>query len=117
MDGASVSLASFESTEDPRHAEVAITVVDEAQGRGLGLRLLQTLAAVARDRGVETFLMNILWGNARAQGVLRRMGAQRTRIDGEVIEYTIPTAALATLAADALSPDSESPSRPPKPAG
>ena len=116
--GRSLGFARFiRSTEDPRHAEVAITVVDEAQGRGRGLRLLQTLAVLARERGVETFLMNILWGNARAQWVLRRMGAQRARVDGEVIVYTIPTAVLATLAADALSPDSESPSRPPRPPG
>jgi ribosomal protein S18 acetylase RimI-like enzyme len=83
------------SVEDSRSAEVALTVTDDTQGRGLGRRLTQALAVAAGERGVETFTMSVLWSNARIQAFLRRLGATRRRTEGEVVEYTIPTASVA----------------------
>ena len=82
------------STSDPRLAEVAVTVTDDMQGRGLGTRLVETLAVAAHERGIETFEMLVLGTNWRISHILRRIHAEYRRRDGEVREYTVPTAAL-----------------------
>ena len=46
-----VALASFSRLRDPETAEVAFAVADEEQGRGIGTRLLEQLAARAADIG------------------------------------------------------------------
>ncbi|PTL84422.1 GNAT family N-acetyltransferase [Vitiosangium sp. GDMCC 1.1324] len=47
----------------PEVAEAAITVVDSAQGKGLGRILLERLVEAAREREVERFECRILPGN------------------------------------------------------
>jgi GNAT superfamily N-acetyltransferase len=60
---------------EPRVAEVAVTVVDEYQGRGLGSLLFQVLAATARGAGVERFRGYVLPDNARVRRAAERYGA------------------------------------------
>jgi GNAT superfamily N-acetyltransferase len=79
---------------DPRSAEVAITVLDDSQGRGLGRRLVETLALAARERGIETFEMSVLESNSLVRSFLRRLHAEYRGRDGEVLEYGVPTAAI-----------------------
>jgi GNAT superfamily N-acetyltransferase len=83
------------STSDPMLAEVAVTVTDDAQGRGLGRRLVETLAVAARERGVETFEMSVLRGNVRVRNFLRRVQAEVRRQEDDVLEYRVATAAIA----------------------
>jgi ribosomal protein S18 acetylase RimI-like enzyme len=82
------------SASDPRRAEVAVTVTDDTQGRGLGRRLVETLAVAARERGIETFDMLVLGNNWRIYKILRRIHAEYRRRDGDVVEYAVATAAL-----------------------
>lgn len=84
--------------EDAKKAEVAVTVADDAQGRGLGRRLLATLAVAAQERGVETFAMYVLWSSARPRRLLLTLGAERRGRDGDVVEYAIATSAVASRA-------------------
>lgn len=49
----------------PGKAELAFTVRDDHQGRGLGSVLLEHLAAVARAAGIETFVAEVLADNRR----------------------------------------------------
>jgi GNAT superfamily N-acetyltransferase len=58
------------SRADPG-AEVAITVVDAAQGRGLGRMLLGTLIDAARARGVQFFRAQVLADNRAIHALLR----------------------------------------------
>src|SRR6266508_3907383 len=51
-----VALASYVRLRDPHTAEVAFAVEDELQGRGVGTRLLEQLAAEAAKHGVESFV-------------------------------------------------------------
>ncbi len=51
-------------------AEPAVTVVDEAQGLGLGTILLDRLVRAAQERGVERFRAEFLSRNARVQNLL-----------------------------------------------
>jgi GNAT superfamily N-acetyltransferase len=66
-------------------AEAAITVIDDWQGRGLGRRLLERLAARAREEGVEQFSALVKVENAAALEVLRGLGpSELTRQADEI---------------------------------
>ncbi len=54
-----------------RLAEPAVTVVDAAQGKGLGSLLLQRLIAAAGERGVQRFTCDVLASNRAAIAMLR----------------------------------------------
>jgi acetyltransferase len=57
-------------------AEIAVTVLDRYQHRGLGTLLTQLLADVAASNGVRTFVGYVLWENADAVARLRAEGAR-----------------------------------------
>ncbi len=57
-------------------AEVAITVVDRFQRRGLGTLLSRRLAHFAIERGVRTFVSYVLWENDDMLDLLRGEGAR-----------------------------------------
>ncbi|HEX2849483.1 MAG TPA: GNAT family N-acetyltransferase [Acidimicrobiales bacterium] len=62
--------------EDPGLAEIAATVLDEYQGRGIGTRLVTELAAEATQHGIATFVAHVLWENEPALELLRDAGAR-----------------------------------------
>ena len=62
-------------TGRPQTAEVAVTVVDGWQGRGLGTELLTQLSGRARQEGIRRFIAVTSAGNAAAAGLLRTAGA------------------------------------------
>lgn len=57
-----------------RLAELAFTVHDELQGRGIGTWLFARLCAIARERGVEGFVAYVLRNNVRMLNVFHRGG-------------------------------------------
>jgi GNAT superfamily N-acetyltransferase len=61
--------------DDPSRAEVAITVLDDHQRRGIGTLLMQRLAAVAATNDIDTFVQFVLWDNDDMVGLLRAQGA------------------------------------------
>ena len=52
-------------------AEIVFTVADAYQGRGIGTRLLERLAALAAAHGIERFVGEVLAGNTAMIGVSR----------------------------------------------
>ena len=60
----------------PNHAEVAVTVLDDFQHRGLGTLLLEMLAGHARRHGITTFVSHILWDNREFLETLAEAGAR-----------------------------------------
>ena len=71
VDGPAVADARFiRDQDDPGSAEVALTVADAYQGRGIGTLLLDALAVAARVDGVSRFHARVLAENpgARALG-------------------------------------------------
>jgi len=55
-DGRGVGIARYvRDAKDPRAAEVAVTIVDDWQGRGLGTELLSRLSDRARQAGIDRF--------------------------------------------------------------
>jgi len=59
---------------DPARAEVAFTIADEYQGRGLGTLLLGQLAEMAAANGIIEFRAVVLPSNYRMLGVFRDSG-------------------------------------------
>ena len=73
--GEPLGVARFIRTKDDPHvAEVAVAVVDEWQGRGLGTELLSELAARAREEGVEHFSAFVLQENRPMLELLEELG-------------------------------------------
>lgn len=58
----------------PSHAEVAVTVGDLWQGRGVGSHLIDMLVAEARDRGIDVFTATLAPDNAASLAMLARAG-------------------------------------------
>ena len=77
----------------PDAAEVAVTVVDDWQGRGLGTLLLEGITMRAREEGVDTFTALMLAENGQMMDLLERLGAVRVvdRAAGTVeVEVHLP---------------------------
>jgi acetyl coenzyme A synthetase (ADP forming)-like protein len=73
-----VGVARYDRTGE-REAEVAFTVQDDQQGRGLGTIMLEHLAAIARAHGIRRFIAETLPQNHRMLGVFRDAGFASTR--------------------------------------
>ena len=70
-------------------AEVAFLVEDAHQGRGVGQLLLEHLAQAGRERGIRTFVADVLPTNSRMQQIFREMGYQvEGMVDGGVTRLT-----------------------------
>jgi RimJ/RimL family protein N-acetyltransferase len=75
-----------------RKAEIAFTVEEDYHGQGIAGRLLQALAAVARDRGIAVFEADVLTENPSMLRVFERTGwPLRKRSEGGVahLELTL----------------------------
>ena len=73
-------------------AEVAFTVTDDMQGRGVGTLLVFRVAAYARERGITEFKAFVLSDNHAMMRVFRNAGFTLSReIDEGVYTVTIPT--------------------------
>ncbi len=55
----------------PGVADAALTVVDDAQRKGLGRVLFTRLVAAARERGIERFSFDIQASNDGMRGLIR----------------------------------------------
>jgi acetyl coenzyme A synthetase (ADP forming)-like protein len=88
-----VALANYVRLRDPLTAEVAFAVADAYQGRGVGTRLLEQLAARAASHGIERFIGEVMADNAAMIHVFEGVGFEvaRTLAGGEV-EMTFPIA-------------------------
>src|SRR5262245_37885564 len=74
-------------------AEVAFTVADAHQGRGVGTLLLEQLAAIARRQAIDTFEAYVLGENNRMLEVFEASGFTVQRaLDTGVFHVSFPTA-------------------------
>jgi len=67
--------------EAPDSAEVAVAVVDDWQGRGLGSALLEELTERAGEEGIERFTATVLAENRQVIELLRGLGGVTVRAD------------------------------------
>ena len=78
------------ATRQGASAEVAVTVGDAYQGRGLGTALLGELVAAARRRGVEQLTGHVLVENEPAKRMLRAAGAHLAFDEPGVLRFDLP---------------------------
>ena len=70
-----VGVGRYIRLEDPEAAEMAVTVVDDWQGRGLGRVLLDALVLEALENGITRLEGDVLAENRPMQEMLRHTGA------------------------------------------
>lgn len=75
-------------------AEVAFSVVDDYQGRGLGTLLLGALAVAAAQNGVRLFRARVLAENEPMRAILRRAGAHLEFSEPGVLETVVDVPAF-----------------------
>ena len=80
LSGEAVGVARYvRSNDDAEVADVAVTVIDDWQGRGLGRVLLTRLTHRARREGVRRFSVVVLGENREAIGLFNSFGDVRRR--------------------------------------
>ncbi|MFV0494755.1 GNAT family N-acetyltransferase [Mycobacterium sp.] len=89
-DGDPVADARFVRDQaDPTVAEIAFTVADAYQGRGIGTFLIGALSVAAREDGVEKFSARLLADNVPMRAIMDRHDANWERDDVGVIATVI----------------------------
>lgn len=78
VDGEAAGVGRYVCIPDVSCAEVAVTVVDEFQQRGLGTLLFEALVAVGRGDGVEAFCFEVVPDNQPVLAILARLNVEIT---------------------------------------
>ena len=93
-DGRGVGIARYvRSADDPYAADIAVTVVNDWQGRGLGTELLARLSDRALDEGIRRFTALVAAENEVAGRLLRKIRASLVSRESSTLEYEIALAA------------------------
>jgi RimJ/RimL family protein N-acetyltransferase len=88
--GRGVGIARYiRHTGDPYAADIAVTIVDAWQGRGLGTELLARLSDRARHEGIHRFTALVAAENVAVARLLRNMCARVTGRESNTLEYEI----------------------------
>jgi CRP-like cAMP-binding protein len=89
-DGPVVADARFvREPDNPAMAEIAFTVADAYQGRGIGTLLLGALSVAARVDGVKQFRAQVLADNLPARALFDRLNAPWVREEPGVVAATV----------------------------
>jgi acetyl coenzyme A synthetase (ADP forming)-like protein len=103
--GRVVAFAGF--YRDPKqldHAEVAFAVSDALRGHGIGTRLLEHLAGLARAQGIQTFDAYVLGVNRRMLDVFRDSGfAMTSMVERGVCHVELSLSVTPTFEAQAAT--------------
>ena len=92
-DGRGVGIARYvRDADDPQAAEIAVTVVDDWQGRGLGTELLSWLSDRARQADIHRFTALAAAENAAVAGLARSLGACLAGRGPGTVEYEVALA-------------------------
>jgi GNAT superfamily N-acetyltransferase len=90
VDGELVAVARYDKEPGRAEAEVAFTVRDDQQGRGIATVLMEHLAAAAVAVGIRQFSAETLFENRRMLNVFRHAGFdERTAFADGVVRVTM----------------------------
>jgi len=88
--GRAVGVARYiRVSEDPEAAEVAVVVVDDWQGRGIGRALLTRLTNRARREGISRFLAVVQADNRDAMSLLAGFANSTREREGSILELAV----------------------------
>jgi RimJ/RimL family protein N-acetyltransferase len=89
-DGRGVGIARYiRDAADPQAAEIAVTVIDDWQGRGLGTELVAQLSERARSEGIRRFTALVAADNPAIARLLRSARADLVRREHGALQYEI----------------------------
>jgi RimJ/RimL family protein N-acetyltransferase len=89
-DGRGVGIARYvRDPGDREAAEIAVTIADDWQGRGLGTELLAQLSDRARQAGISRFTATTAYGNAAMARLLQNMGAELAGYGPGTVDYEV----------------------------
>lgn len=75
---------------EPGRAEVAFSVIDAYQGKGLGTALMRHIAAIGREAGLEELVAEVLSDNIAMLEVFEKSGLSvTTRHEGSVVHVSM----------------------------
>ncbi|MEP4149404.1 MAG: bifunctional acetate--CoA ligase family protein/GNAT family N-acetyltransferase [Halioglobus sp.] len=85
-----LGVARYVTNPDGSSCEFALAIADEWQSRGVGPKLMDRLMHIARERGLETMVGEVLAQNSRMLRMCKRLGFRslRSSQDPEVIVVT-----------------------------
>jgi RimJ/RimL family protein N-acetyltransferase len=86
--------------QSPGIAELAVTVVDEFQGRGIGSLMVLATALAGERNGVVLLRAHLLAENRRMLALLKRLGGAVTEVDGPTLVVDLATGPAAELIGD-----------------
>jgi RimJ/RimL family protein N-acetyltransferase len=96
-DGRGVGIARYiRDAADPQAAEIAVTVIDDWQGRGLGTELIAQLSERARSEGIRRFTALVAADNPVMARLLRNVQADLVRREPGALQYEIMLGAEGT---------------------
>jgi RimJ/RimL family protein N-acetyltransferase len=84
-----IGVSRYIRLPDPTAAEMAVTVVDDWQGKGLGRILLDALVLEALENGISRFEGDVLVENRPMQELLRRTGATFRHEGSGILRFSI----------------------------
>ncbi len=88
-----IAIGRYYRIPNKRSAEVAFVIEDAYQGKGIGTKLVEWLANVARDRGITTFEASVLAENKGMMGVFKDYGFHvSSEHEGNVYRVAFPIA-------------------------
>lgn len=96
-----VADARFVRDANPAVAEVAFTVGDAYQGRGIGTFLMEALAVAARNDGIRRFTARVLSDNVAMRAILDRHGAKWHRDEQGVVTTAVDVPVLRDMSISA----------------
>lgn len=83
-------VAYFESASEA--AEIGVLILDAYQGKGLGTRMIESIARAANVKGVTVFEAIIGWNNTRMIRMVRSMGFPTSeKVEPDLIRIRFPT--------------------------
>ncbi|MGW5265504.1 bifunctional acetate--CoA ligase family protein/GNAT family N-acetyltransferase [Microbispora sp. NPDC004025] len=92
-----VAVVRYDRVQPRDHAEVAFLVEDAHQGRGVASVLMEHLRAAARERGIKTFIADVLPGNHRMMGLFRQAGyTAQSQFEDGVVRMTLDLSSTET---------------------
>ncbi|OOZ45311.1 bifunctional acetate--CoA ligase family protein/GNAT family N-acetyltransferase [Solemya velum gill symbiont] len=74
-----VGVARYVTNPDHESCEFALTVADDWQKHGIGRELMQRLMTIAKDRGIEIMIGEVLKNNSKMLKVCEKLGFRLSR--------------------------------------
>ena len=89
-DGRIIAIAQYAEGDTAGTAEIAVAVLDEYQGQGIGRALVGAIMRCARANGYDRLVATTLWENAAARALFRDFGFHSHGVANGLVELHAP---------------------------